>query len=306
MHVTLIYNTNAGGAGRTTADDLQAALYDAGYTPVYHVTSSEQDLETALEDASGLVVAAGGDGTVRAVATRLVGRGVPLAILPMGTANNVARSLGLSGPPVDLIERLRSPERWPFDVGRVTAPWGTEYFLEAAGCGMYADALAAYDPEEGKSVTRALTALTGTVRSYVPLDLKLRLDGHDLSGAFLLAEALNTTATGPRLQLAPDASTSDGLLDVVLVDGEERDSALQYLRCLVTADLQALPSVRTERGQRLEICWTGQAFHVDGEVRPPRGDEELPPVVHEEGWVEIEILPGAIELFVPQPEEEAP
>ncbi|AFZ66965.1 diacylglycerol/lipid kinase family protein [Deinococcus peraridilitoris] len=307
MQATLVYNPMAGGASRVQPEELQRALTEAGFHPVYQETTTEADLDEVLDNARDLVVAVGGDGTVRAVAKRLIrrslrGEGVPLAILPLGTANNIARTLDLSGTPLELAARLKAGEQRAFDVGKITAPWGEEFFLEAAGCGLYAEVLAAYDPEEGKSVSRALSTLGNTLSTYVPLDLQLVLDGQLLSGSFLLAEMLNTCATGPRLKLAPAASTEDGLLDLVLVSAEDRDHTLQYLRCLVTGELHTLPSVRTLQGRHLRVTWKGQAVHVDGEVRPVRGHEELPPVLTEEGTLDIEVLPGALTLLLPASE----
>jgi len=302
MRATLIFNPNAGSTKGLNAADLQAALAEAGYEPHYEPTERTADLARVLADATGIVVTVGGDGTVRAVASHLVGRGIPVAILPCGTANNIARTLGLEGTPHELIAGLRAPMRRPYDVGRIRAPWGTDYFLEACGFGLYADALAAYDPEGGKSVTRALTAVRNTLGTYVPIDTTVRIDQQDLPGRYLLVEVLNTVAAGPRLQLAPDASTSDGLLDVVCVDDTRRDGLLTYVRALMNGELGTLDSVRVLRGRCVEVEWTGQMFHVDGEVRPAPDEEgRLPPIVCEDGRVEIDVIPGAIDVLLPQP-----
>ena len=94
MQAQLIYNAKAGGLSSSPKkENLLNALQEAGFDPVYKETNEEEDLDRVLADAEGLVVAAGGDGTVRAVALRLLGRDVPLAIPPMGTANNIAKSL---------------------------------------------------------------------------------------------------------------------------------------------------------------------------------------------------------------------
>lgn len=111
------------------------ALIKAGYQPVYRATSSEEDLDHALDGVHGLVVVGGGDGTVRAVASRLIGKNIPLAVIPSGTANNIARALGIEGNSLEIIAGLEQPMRRYYDVGKVQAPWGEDYFLEAAGYG---------------------------------------------------------------------------------------------------------------------------------------------------------------------------
>jgi diacylglycerol kinase family enzyme len=163
MKARLVYNQSAGMRHNITADDLVEALHQAGYDCVYTETDSEADLDPILADAEGLIVAAGGDGTVRAVVTRIIGQDVALAVVPLGTANNIGRTLGVEGRPLEIVAGLESPRQRPFDVGHVQSPWDEPYFLEALGYGFYADALAAYRPDEGKSILRHIIAVAETI-----------------------------------------------------------------------------------------------------------------------------------------------
>lgn len=304
---TLIYNADSGGAGSASAEDLQSALRDAGFRPVYKATSCEGDLGEALRNAAGPVVVAGGDGTVRAVATRLINRGLPLALLPMGTANNVARALGVEGKPETLIQGLPSAEKRPFDVGHVRSPWGEDYFLEALGCGLFADLLYDYDPEEGKSVLRALDTVREVLVSYEPKAWQVTLDGEELSGEFVALEVLNTQATGPRLRLAPDADPSDGLFDVVCVREPETSGLLEYLGGLLSDSFDSLGNVEVIRGRSLEIAWNGSPIHVDAELRPRKDAYARPargarPASQSEtdALIEVRVLPGALTFLSPK------
>lgn len=298
MKATLIYNQNARQTEKVSADVLQQALKAAGYFPVYTPTMGEEDLDEALADADGgLVVTAGGDGTVRAVAMRLLNRDVPLSILPLGTANNIARTLGVEGDPLELIAGLAEPERCPFDLGRITAPWGVHYFLEALGFGFYADTLLAYEPEKEKSILRAVRAFTQTLPDYEARPFTMILDGEEISGDYLLVEVLNTTAFGPRLKVAPEADVADGLFEVIRVRARERDGFVQYMLGLVAEELDELPSVEVSRGSRLEVDWTGFPLHVDGELHP---DEEGRP--EPEGMnatLLVDVMPQALEFWLP-------
>ena len=305
----LIYNPNARSTQSVALADLEAALYDAGYDPVSHATESEHDLDPILAGAEGLVVAVGGDGTLRAVATRLVDTGVPIAIVPLGTANNVARTLGLTGRPTELLKALVDPRKIPYDVGRVRHPWGTDYFLEATGCGIFADVLYRYEPAKGKSVLRAVGTLREVLATYRPRDLQVQLDGEDLSGEHLGLEVLNAKATGPRLKLAPDADPSDGLLDVVRVLPTDEVPLLAYAGRLLSEAFVELPNVEVRRGRRLEIAWNGDPLHVDEELRPLRDEarDDLGPlggmkptdVRGSPGRIEVEVMAGALEMWLP-------
>lgn len=299
MQATLIYNQNAGGSNRVTPEDLLHALENIGYHPIYEATSSEDDLKRALGNAKGTVFVAGGDGTIRAAALHLLHQEVVLGILPMGTANNIGRTLGIVGEPLDIIQRFAQSHTVPFDVGRVHAPWGEDHFLEACGCGLYADVLAAYNPENGKSPMRALQAMSGTLAGYEPVPLVLAVDQQDLSGSHLMTEILNTQATGPRMRLAPLASPSDGVFDVVMVQQDQRDSMFSYLGALISGNFTDLASVNHQQGQCIELLWQGQPFHVDGEVRPCGATGRLDGA---EGQIQIELLSGALTMLVPHQE----
>ena len=303
MKATLIYNSNARLTHTITAEEIQSALHAAGYSPVYTPTTSVQDLDSALANVDdGLVVAAGGDGTVRAVATRLLERDVALTILPLGTANNIARTFDISGTPLEIIDNLAQPFKCRFDVGRVETPWGIDYFLEAMGVGFYAEALATYGPEKPKSVLRAVQAFTTTIPDYRAKPFRMTLDEKDISGNYLLVEVLNTTAFGPRLRVAPKADTADGLFEVIRIRQGEQDNFARYMMSLFAEELGQLPSVEVSQGSRLELNWAGFPLHVDGEVHPelrerpsarPRLDDPR------EAKVIAEVIPQALEFWLP-------
>lgn len=313
MKATLIYNQEAGNTRAVSPDELQAALEDAGYAPVYEATLCTDDLDAILEGVEGLVISAGGDGTAKAVATRLVGNdNAALSVLPMGTANNLANTLGLRGDPLDIIRRLTNPEKHKFDLGHIAAPWGEEYFIEGAGLGFFAQVLAAYQPENGKSLTRSIKSLVEVLRDGYGQKTTVRLPGEEVSTEFLLVEILNTHAVGPRLKFAPDADPTDGLLHVVCVDGQKQEGFFRYLRHLVTEEIAELPSVAVYTVPELEIVWDGFPFHVDDRIRPSNFDfqtekEALFPLrrypdVPEQAVIRAKVLPHALNVWLPQPE----
>ncbi|MDX2006866.1 MAG: diacylglycerol kinase family lipid kinase [Meiothermus sp.] len=289
MKTTLIVNPNAGGTGEGTIQRLEDSLGALGYVCEHRETHSAKDLEEALSDPGELVVAAGGDGTLRAVATRLAGRGVPLALVPLGTANNIARSLGIVGPPESWLEGLRAPRRVPFDVGRVRGSWGTDLFLEGAGAGLFALGLSNYDPEIGKDVLRALGAALQTLREYVPRPFLVWLDGEPVAEPLTMLEVMNTPSIGPRLRFAPQADPGDGLLDVVLVSAEHNLGFASQLAGLISGQFTELPNVAHRRCRRVALEWDGSPFHLDDELRQADAPERL----------EIEVWPAALEIWLP-------
>jgi diacylglycerol kinase family enzyme len=306
MLATLIFNPAARGSGVTTPEELLDALANVGLEAKHRPTKTEADLDRLRRDISGPIIVVGGDGAFRAVATRVLDKDVTLTVIPTGTANNIARTLGIIGKPTEIIAGLSDRRELALDVGRVRTPWGQDFFLEGAGFGLFAETLAEYDPSEGKSILRAIKALTETLMTRRPRHFQLLLDGRNISGEYMMVEALNTTAIGFRLKLAPDARPSDGLLDVVRIREEQRPALLKYATAMLREELEELPAVEVDRGRRLTIAWDGFPMHVDGIVRnaptevseaavaPPTTDVEPA-----ESLVAVEILPAALKLWLP-------
>ena len=132
MHVTLVHNPTA-GEGSPGRDELCALLRAAGHEPYYVSSKKKKELRRALQDAEDLVLVAGGDGTVEEVARRLAGRSVSMAILPFGTSNNIATTLGVSGSAGEIIAGLSEATASRLDLGTVRAPWAKRVFVESAG-----------------------------------------------------------------------------------------------------------------------------------------------------------------------------
>jgi diacylglycerol kinase (ATP) len=316
MQVTVIYNANAGSVDTVPRDELEAALRDAGFEPVIHATSSEDELAAVLKDVQGVVLTVGGDGTLRATALLLLGRpGVELALIPAGTANNVAHAFGVADQDWrEIVQGLSGARVVPFDVGKVTGPLGECYFLEAFGAGLYADTLASYDPDQGKSVWRGAATLLEVLPNYEAQQWRISLDGQEVSGSYVLLEVLNTTMTGPHLNLAPGADPGDGCFDLVLIAESEREGLLTYARKMRAGGLGELDSVTVTRCKRVELVWTGFPLHLDAEVKVDiedpaqmatarRVSSDLRDEKHD--VVVAEVMPGALTLRLPQVTVEA-
>ena len=115
------HNPSAGH--KADKDDILAAMKLADFD-VRYVSVKQDDVEKALEKKTDLIVIAGGDGTITEILTKLPDRSTPVAVLPLGTANNIARSLGVAGTPQELVETWKLDNVRPLDVGMVKAAVG--------------------------------------------------------------------------------------------------------------------------------------------------------------------------------------
>ena len=146
MRMTLIHNPKAGGQTHHK-DELVRLLRAAGHEVDYE--SSHGNWRAALTHASECVAAAGGDGTIGKVAKALAGTGVPIVVLPLGTANNVALALGVSAIPIpELIAGIPHASRRSVDLGTANGPWGRAQFLESVGAGLLSETIADIDHGE--------------------------------------------------------------------------------------------------------------------------------------------------------------
>jgi len=303
VRVTLIHNPGAGKQGKDNADKLVELLKDAGHQVRYQ-SSKDDAWAKALEEPAELVAVAGGDGTVSRIAKRMAGRGVPLATLPSGTANNISRSLGLTNRPFEeLVRSWPQARRVRLDVGVAEGPWGMHYFVEGLGVGLFARLLASGSGEKIKrskttrpdeKVDNALERLRKSAQRTKPIALKAALDGKDLSGNYLLLEALNIPNIGPNLFLAPDSKPGDGQLDVVLVAEAERDRLVKYLDTW-QENRERLAVLPTHRGKRLTLEWTGFEVHIDDELWPTEGEKPPAPPAR----IEARIEGSDVEFLVP-------
>jgi diacylglycerol kinase family enzyme len=301
MRVSLVHNPKAGDA-RHSRRDFKALLREFGHDIVHHV-GRKDSWKALIRDPGDLIAVAGGDGTVGAVARAFIGRDVPLALLPVGTANNIARTLGLDAAPRELVAGWTDARQRALDIGVAAGPWGEESFIEGFGLGLLATCMrllhdqdkqaeAAHDDPRFKRLRDEL-ALKALAADFPPAHISGTLDGHDVSGAFLLVQAMNIAAVGPGLVLAPDADPGDGLLDFAFVPEERRAAFIDFLVARIR-DEPATAPVDIRRGRTLRIAGCGHDVHIDDRVwRVPVSAADIHPPV------EVRVQPQAIRLLVP-------
>lgn len=303
MRVTLIHSPTA-GEGHPTRAALMAAIEQAGHDPVY-LSSDGAEWRTALDAPADLVVVVGGDGTVKKVALELTGRGVPLAVVPAGIANNIALTLGAGGALDEVVATWERARRIRLDVGVTRGPWGERRFVEAVGFGAFARTIRDADDlreaeaksdEAGreKRLREDLRLLRDCVRDCRAVEARFVLDGERISGWYLLAAAMIIRSVGPNLLLAPWADPGDGLLDVVLVPKDARAYLAAHLDDRLAGSTDA-PTVPVRRARRVSVEWYGPDVHFDSEIWPKR--RHLLGAVETPLMVDIELAGESVEAL---------
>ncbi|MGH6690863.1 MAG: diacylglycerol/lipid kinase family protein [Gammaproteobacteria bacterium] len=291
MRVALFHNEAAGDG--TSVNEISALLERHGHHLV-QVVDKEWSAEQMLEKHADLVVAAGGDGTVITAARVLAGRPVPLAILPLGTANHIAKSLCCDGPIETLIESWAHAAPQPLDLGTARGVWGERIFIESVGAGLIPAGIAAAKTHQASSADAATSKPADAVRIFrdvlarlEPRRWDITLDGLATTGEFLLVEVLNMPSIGPNLVLSEEASPHDGFFSVVVATERHRDVLDAYLVHRIEDGKRPL-RLMPHRARRVEIVgWDD--VHVDDQLLRARPSETVSMTIEPAA---LEFLPG--------------
>jgi len=291
MRVSVFINDEAGG--ETEAREVVRAIQRHGHE-IVRLLGKDDRLERLLEVDADAVVAGGGDGTIASVAKLMAGRAQPMAMLPLGTANNIATNLGCTAPIDALISHWSKAPIRHIDLGRVSGPFGERHFLESVGGGLVAETIALMDARPMSDalprswrIDRAIGGYLDELADAEPQPWSLIIDGAEVRDDFLLVEILNIASIGPRIVLSDRADPADGQLTLVVARREERQRLTHYLHRRAAGDEPplSLPSwmahevvVRSGRGR----------MHIDDEVI------DLVP----ESPVTVSIEPGAVRVLL--------
>ena len=228
----------------------------------YSVSYQEKhQLDLTRAEQADLVVIAGGDGTVAEVICKLPCGHQLISIVPSGTANNIARSLGLGDRAVALAAIAGTARR---ELDLACAKWAghSRIFIEGLGFGSLVRMLEAGSGAEGsEKIAQGREALRRAASAAKPIENMIVLDGEALSGEWLIAEFLNVAISGPNLPLAPGSDPGDGTFDLVLLSPERREEFCAW----ITAPEAEPPPV-----ERMRVA-TAQ---VSGECRFRLDDEQ--------------------------------
>jgi diacylglycerol kinase (ATP) len=296
MRLTLLHNPTA-GEGDHDRDELASMLAEPGHEVAYR-SLKDDDWQEVLDDDVDLIVVAGGDGAVRKVFTA-VGASPTLAlVVPLGSANNIARTLGLDfESAVHLLTEGAQHARRPYNLWDVTSTRGTSRCVEAVGGGLFARVLvkadhAVTDPSGIENVDFGLRLLAESLADATPQRWRVEIDGERIEEDLIGVEAMNIREIGANLLLAPTSDPGDQLLDVALIGPDDRSALVAYVAARLDDDEAAPAPLTIRRGRHVILEPPREArVHVD-DVLPAW---ELGTT----NWVEIVAAEMTLEVLVP-------
>ena len=293
MNIKVILNPKA-GKGRAVhiwemTNRLLKALSKKGFSGTgHHSLAPEHTRDLAGQaDAEGYdaVMVIGGDGTVGDAAWGCLEHRLPLIVIPAGTGNACARSLGLSSKQDDLKQLLLQGEVSELDAGMI----GNSFFINMAGIGFDADVLERYHHTGwARGIPGYIAVGLGMLRSYRPLSVTLTCDGHVHSSLAAMVGVCNGPYYGGGLQMAPHASMQDGRLDICVLENLSAADYITIWQKLYAGEHVRHPKVKLFQAEHMLIeSESTLKYHRDGDLAG------VTPC-------EVRVLPKALRVMTPR------
>lgn len=234
------------------------------------------------------IIAVGGDGTVREVASALVNTDAALGILPFGTGNDIAKPLNIPTETEPALNALLNGKPRPVDCGRVN----DSYFFNIAGMGFDVDVLVETErfKKKRKGMLPYLLGVMSAVVHKKKIPMKITLDGKERNTELLMIDIANGKYFGGGMKVAPDASPFDGLFDVVMVKYVSLLRFLTLLPSFIKGGHIKYAEVTVCRAKTVDIELE------DGDELPIQTDGEIDNVTP----ARISMECGAVNIILPE------
>ena len=280
-------------ANKGRSESCRAEIFEylekSGLRSVCHVTKDVGHAERIVEGLpeGSLVVAVGGDGTVREVAAACAETGRTLGVLPAGSGNDYVKALGVGTDMKRALEVLVAGKTRLVDTGEANGV----RFNNGLGIGFDAEVAAGVAEAPGYlgGFGRYLWSLGRLLWGFQCHEARMVLDGGRVieSNTILVAAALGTTY-GARFRLAPKAKLDDGMFDVIWSEEVSRSGVLRLVPRAFGDTLLEHPKVHMVRAREIEVTMAEEIpAHVDGEMLPPTRS------------FQARVIPGALRVVAP-------
>jgi diacylglycerol kinase (ATP) len=281
----LVNPASGRGTGKAHLDRIRvlASRLGAGLCVSRKVSDLSEQARKAAEDGVERLLVAGGDGTMHHAVQGLAGTSCALGVIPLGSGNDLAGTLGIP-PDLDVaVERALNGEVRRIDLARV----GEVFSVSYAGVGF--DSEVTRYANEVKVLRGPLIyfyAVIHTLITFEPPRVRVVYDGGEFEGKVMFTVVNNLPRFGGGMRIAPDARIDDGLLDLVIVREIPKPTLLSVFPKVYNGKHVGHPAVQMLRTRRAEIT-------IDRPMTMYGGGEPLRPMAAGEA-VAVEVVPGGL------------
>ncbi|MGH2774957.1 MAG: diacylglycerol/lipid kinase family protein [Actinomycetota bacterium] len=271
MRVILVGNSSSGSSDEEVLQEVAGRLSSLGPVDRVEPESADSfgdDIRRALGDEEALIVSAGGDGTMNCTVNGFAGdfEGRTFALIPMGTGNDLARTLGLDSDPVAAAQQVVDGTDTFLDVGRASAASVDQLFVNACMGGFPVKVNQAIE-DDVKARFGPLSFWVGGTKAAADLTRwTVHVDGEEFSDVVATGVGNGKTAGGG-ITVWPDADPTDGELDLCVLPAEGVADALKLAATVKRGAHQNIANVTMRRARRFEIkAEPDIEFNCDGEL----------------------------------------
>jgi len=294
--IVLISNPTAKKASDRKIAQASYFLQSKGYKVDVHFTGKKGDAEViakeSVKESPFLIVAGGGDGTFNEVCNGIVGSDIPMAILPLGTTNVLAKELEIPENVERAMEIAIKGIPRTVSLGKITITHNsspvTRHFCMMAGIG--------FDGEAVFGINEALKKISGkgsyicsgikTISVFNPEKLMFNIEGKIFSGySAVIGKAAKY---GGNFKITPDARLTDPVLYICLFKGKKRSDFFRYVIGILIGTHLRFKDVEYLKGKRIQIDGNAH-IQLDGDyfgMTPAK----------------VEVAPDALRLVYPNPD----
>ena len=287
--IALLVNPTSGkGRGARLCEPVAGRLRGHGYD-VDIVVGRDADeafdqIRNRVAKGVDALVAVGGDGLVNMALQVVAGTATPLGIVPAGTGNDIARSLGLPlDEPVTAVDLLATAEPRAVDVGRALGRWFGGV-LSSGFDSMVNERANRMRWPRGRS--RYNIAIAAELRTFRPVPFVLELDGERWETEAMLVAVGNGVSYGGGMKVCPGASMDDGLFDVTVLGPISKLEFVRVFPQVYSGAHVNHPAVTVRRAKYVSLAAAGVTAYADGER------VALLPVT-------CDVVPGALHVLAP-------
>ncbi len=222
-------------------------------------------IAAAVNEKFDVVVAAGGDGTVNEIGHRLVGTGIALGVIPLGSGNGFARHLGYSTRTRTALGQLLTANAVEIDTG----DFGGIPFLNNAGIGIDAEVARQFKASKTRGLHNYVRLASRAFFTFKSFSAKLVVDDKReyIFDDLMFIDITNGSQWGAGAKIAPLSTISDGYLEAIVFERASLIKVPRLIKLLFLGKLYRHPNIKMVRGKKFEITrrLAGNA-HVDGEA----------------------------------------
>ncbi len=192
---------------------IPSELVEASYVETRYAHHATELAKEALDNGADQIVAVGGDGTVNEVAMVLIGTGVSLGIVPVGSGNGLARYLKIPIDSASAVKKILKNNELSIDSGCVNG----QAFFNVAGIGFDALISDRFADRSERGPVGYMRVVLEEISRYKAEPYEIVVDGKSYSEKAFMISIANSPQYGNNAYVAPEASVRDGLLDVSII-----------------------------------------------------------------------------------------